>query len=47
MGHKALERRTAKAVGPATGYGLDNVGVGIRVPVEARIFCSPRGPDRL
>jgi hypothetical protein len=36
------------AVGIATGYGLDNrgVGVGIRVPVGSRIFSSPRRPDR-
>jgi hypothetical protein len=29
------------------GYGLDDQGVGVRVPVEARIFTSPRRPDRL
>jgi hypothetical protein len=34
-------------VGIATGYGLDDGGVGARVPVEARIFSSPRRPDRL
>jgi hypothetical protein len=33
------------AVGIATGYGLDGRGVGIRVPVGARIFSSPRRPD--
>jgi hypothetical protein len=31
----------------ATGYGLDDRGVGVRVPVESRIFSSPRRPDRL
>jgi hypothetical protein len=31
----------------ATGYGLDNRGVGVRVPVGPRIFSSPRQPDRL
>jgi hypothetical protein len=31
----------------ATGYGLDDRGVGVRVPVELRIFSSPRRPDRL
>jgi hypothetical protein len=31
----------------ATGYGLDGEGVGVRVPVEARIFSSPLRPDRL
>jgi hypothetical protein len=34
------------SVGIATGYGLDDRGVGARVPVEARIFFSPRRPDR-
>jgi hypothetical protein len=29
-----------------TGYMLDDQGVGIRVPVEARIFTSPCRPDR-
>jgi hypothetical protein len=28
-------------VGIATGYGLDDWGIGIRVPVGARIFTSP------
>jgi hypothetical protein len=35
------------AVGIATGYGLDDKGVGVRVPVGARFFSSPRRPDRL
>jgi hypothetical protein len=30
----------------ATGYGLDDRGVGVRVPVGSRIFCSPCPPDR-
>jgi hypothetical protein len=34
-------------VGIATGYGLDDRGVRVRVPVGARIFSSPRRPDRL
>jgi hypothetical protein len=33
------------AVGIATGYGLDDRGVGVRVPVGSRIFSSPRRPD--
>jgi hypothetical protein len=33
------------SVGIATGYGLDDRGVGVRVPVESRIFSSTR-PDR-
>jgi hypothetical protein len=34
-------------VGIATSYGLDDRGVGVRVQVGARIFCSPNRPDRL
>jgi hypothetical protein len=41
--HKSLGR----AVGIATGYGLDGRGVGIRVPVESRIFTSTYRLDRL
>jgi hypothetical protein len=33
-------------VGIATGYGLDDRGVGVRVPVRSRIFSSPRHPER-
>jgi hypothetical protein len=29
-------------VGTATGYGLDDLGVGVQVPVGSRIFSSPR-----
>jgi hypothetical protein len=35
------------AVGIATGYGLDDQGVGVRVPVGSRIFSSPRRPERI
>jgi hypothetical protein len=35
------------AVGIATGYGLENRGVGVRVPVGPRIFISPCCPDQL
>jgi hypothetical protein len=35
------------AVGIATGYGLDDLGVGVRIPIRARIFTSPCRPDRL
>jgi hypothetical protein len=31
----------------ATGYGLDDRGVGFRVPVGSRIFSSPFRPERL
>jgi hypothetical protein len=34
-------------VGIAIGYGLDDRGVGVRVPVGSRIFSSPSCPDRL
>jgi hypothetical protein len=33
------------AVGIATGYGLDDRRVGLRVPVGAKMFSSPRRPD--
>jgi hypothetical protein len=29
------------SVGIVTGYGLDDRGVGVRVPVESNIFLSP------
>jgi hypothetical protein len=35
------------AVGIATGYGLGDRGVGLRVAVGSRIVSSPRHPDRL
>jgi hypothetical protein len=34
-------------VGLATGYGLDDWGIGVRVPAGQRIFSSPRRPDGL
>jgi hypothetical protein len=40
-------RSRDSAVGIATGYGLDDLGVGVRVPVGSRIFCSPHLPNRL
>jgi hypothetical protein len=36
-----------RAVSIATGYGLDDQGVGVRFPVEAKNFTSPCRPDRL
>jgi hypothetical protein len=33
------------AVGIETGYGLDNRGFGVRVPVGLRIFTSPYLPQ--
>jgi hypothetical protein len=35
-------RSRDSVVGIATGYGLDDWGVGVPVPVESRIFSSPR-----
>jgi hypothetical protein len=35
------------SVGIATGYGLDDKGVGIRVLVGVRISASSRRPDQL
>jgi hypothetical protein len=37
-------RSRDSAVGTATGYGLDDPGVGLRVPVGSRIFSSTRRP---
>jgi hypothetical protein len=34
-------------VGIATGYGLDDQEVGVRVPVGSRVFSSPHRPHRL
>jgi hypothetical protein len=36
-----LEKYSYSAVGIATGHGLDDKGVGVRVPVGSRIFSSP------
>jgi hypothetical protein len=35
------------AVGIATGYGLDDRGVAVRVPGGSRIFTSQSHPDRV
>jgi hypothetical protein len=35
-----------RAVGIATGHGLDGRGVGVRIPVEVRILSSTRRSDR-
>jgi hypothetical protein len=39
--------RLYSAVGITTGYGLDDRGVGVRVPEGSRISYSPRRPDQL
>jgi hypothetical protein len=43
----SLQRSRDSVVGIATGYGPDDRGFGVRVPVGLRIFSSPRRPDRL
>jgi hypothetical protein len=48
----ALEECSSFCVGyctipGATGYGQDEGGIGVRVPVGSRIFSSPRRPDLL
>jgi hypothetical protein len=42
-----LKRSRDSADGIATGYGLDDRGVGVRVTVVSRIFSSPHRPDGL
>jgi hypothetical protein len=42
-----METSRDSVVGIATGYGLDDRGVEVRVPVGSRIFSSPRRPDWL
>jgi hypothetical protein len=37
----------SSAVGTASGYGLDDQGVGVLVPVQSRIFISPCRSDLL
>jgi hypothetical protein len=41
-----MSRSWDSVVDTATDYGLDDQGVGVRVPVGLRIFFSPRCPDR-
>jgi hypothetical protein len=44
--HSFLRNKSqGSSVGIGAGYGLDGRGVGVRVPVRARIFTSPRRPD--
>jgi hypothetical protein len=37
----------SSVAGIATVYGLDDLGVGVQVPVGSRIFPSPSRPDPL
>jgi hypothetical protein len=43
----SYHRSRGSVFGIATGYGLDNWGVGVQVPAESRIFSFPNHPDRL
>jgi hypothetical protein len=42
-----IPRHNPSAVVIATGYGLEDRGVEVRLPVGSRIFCSPPRPYRL
>jgi hypothetical protein len=44
---KLINMRSGSAAGIATGYRLDDFGMGIRIPVESKIFTSPYRPDQL
>jgi hypothetical protein len=49
LGAKPLKAHNQRffSVGIATGYRLDDRGVGVQVPIRSRIFSSPCRPDRL
>jgi hypothetical protein len=42
-----IHRNRDSVVGIAPSYGLDDRGIGVRVPVGSRMFSSARRPDRL
>jgi hypothetical protein len=42
--HKEIKISRDSPVGIATGYGLDDRGVGVRVPVGSRIFSMSSRP---
>jgi hypothetical protein len=42
-----LATMSCRAFGIATGYGLDDRGIRVLVPLGSRIFISPYHPDRL
>jgi hypothetical protein len=44
--YSVLGMRRDSAVNAATGYGMDDQGVEIRILVLTRIFSSPRSSDR-
>jgi hypothetical protein len=41
----AFQGSRDRVVGIVTGYGLDDGGVGVRVPVGSRIFTTACRPD--
>jgi hypothetical protein len=41
LGQVSLQFTSVLETGTATGYGLEDRGAGVRVPVESRIFSSP------
>jgi hypothetical protein len=43
----AVVRSRGSVVGIATGYGLDDQIIGVRVPAGLKIVSSPSGPERL
>jgi hypothetical protein len=43
----SVGRSRDSSVGIATSYGLDDRGVGVKVPVGSKIFSSPNRPDQL
>jgi hypothetical protein len=45
--HSLAQRSRGSVVGIATGYGLYDRGVAVRIPVGSRIFSFPRLPHRL
>jgi hypothetical protein len=45
--HRLVYETRGGSIGIATGYGLDDPGVGVRVLVGSSIFTSPYRPDRL
>jgi hypothetical protein len=45
--HSLIHGSRDRAVGISTGYGLDDRGVGIRVPIGSRSSSSPNRADRL
>jgi hypothetical protein len=47
LSFKNPKENHGSAVGIETGYGLDERGFGVRVPVGSRIFTSPNRSHRL